>query len=110
MKFLRNNIRTLSRSGFVTKDQYNFHIEYYKDFVYVRRSLRKPRYNPIYNFSQRKNNIKKQKVKQNKQEFVNYQRQNFSELQNKELNDDDLPTKEIALQLALEREQEKQNS
>ena len=56
MKFLKNNIRSLSSSGFVTKHQYNYNIEYYKDFVYIRRSLRKPRYNPIYNFSQRKNN------------------------------------------------------
>ena len=57
MKFLQNNLKFLSRSDFITKDQYNFNIEYYKDFIYVRRSLRKPRYDPIYNFSKRKNKV-----------------------------------------------------
>ena len=107
MKFLKNNLKSLSRSGFITEDQYNFHIEYYKDFIYVRRSLRKLRYDPIYNFSQRKKKVSEKN--KYRQELI-VQKQDFLELQNKELNDDDdLPCEEIALQLALEREQEKQS-
>ncbi|CAG8608036.1 9201_t:CDS:2 [Scutellospora calospora] len=71
MKFPQNNLKSLSSSGSITQDQYNFYIEYYKDFVYVRR--KQSNEIPIY------------------------------------LSDDDLPTAENALQLALEREQERQN-
>ena len=55
---LNNNLHKLSSSRFITKDQYNFDIEFVtkkNQSIWVRQSLRLKKQEPIYVFTNRKN-------------------------------------------------------
>jgi hypothetical protein len=55
---LKNNLQKLSHSGYLTEDQYNFNIEYTtqsNQSIWVRRSLRLKKHEPIYVCTNRKN-------------------------------------------------------
>lgn len=100
MKLLTNNLKQLSQTGFLTKDQYNFNTEYTllkSQMILTRKSLRKKK--QISYIYTRKYNKKNKQMK----EFILTDVLSDSDLTMDDSSDDELPSEIHALQLAISR-------